>query len=496
MHTWKEFFKKIWNYKFIPEIFFIIVVVLSRAQTFGNPILNIDEDFYLFSGGRILQGDLPYVDFWDRKPIFLFLLYSVFHLFGTYRVIAYQVGASLAVWATCLSLYYMARTLTSRGGALLASAMYATGLTLCGGEGGQAPVFYTLLVTAAIALVLFKIVLNPSGLKEARRTGALAMMLFGISMQIKYTTLFEGVYLGIFLIVYEFYNKVNVKKIFFNSFVWIASAISPTFLAFLFYTSIGHAHAWLFSNVYSIFLRSPLPDLDRINLQIRLLKIITPILAGSVVAFFLTRQDPRKPQRIFIGGWAVAACSGVLLFGSRYPHYLLPLFAPLSLVNSLFWNLTVGRYWLIFLLSINIIKGQTHIHHSIQKNGDYQAYRSILMSMPNPKGCLFIYDGSTALYDTAHWCHLTTHPFPAHFNELSEVNSTGMNPYTELGHVLSQKPEYIMIQDPPWGGDNQMLRSRLLRTLAKNYKEIYRYGALEVSIIIYQRIPTKNTQIP
>ncbi|MDB5738237.1 MAG: hypothetical protein JWO65_1905, partial [Sphingomonas bacterium] len=46
-----------------------IVAILARWPVFGNPVVQIDEEFYLLVGDRLLHGAIPYVDIWDRKPI-------------------------------------------------------------------------------------------------------------------------------------------------------------------------------------------------------------------------------------------------------------------------------------------------------------------------------------------------------------------------------------------------------------------------------------------
>ena len=48
--------------------------LVTRGWIFGNPVVNMDEQFYLFVGERMWQGGLPYVDIWDRKPVGLFLI--------------------------------------------------------------------------------------------------------------------------------------------------------------------------------------------------------------------------------------------------------------------------------------------------------------------------------------------------------------------------------------------------------------------------------------
>ena len=60
----------------------VVLSVLSRAATFNNPVIGFDEQFYLLVGNRMLDGAVPYVDIWDRKPIGLFLIYMASSAIG------------------------------------------------------------------------------------------------------------------------------------------------------------------------------------------------------------------------------------------------------------------------------------------------------------------------------------------------------------------------------------------------------------------------------
>ena len=67
-----------------------LFTLATRLWTFGNPLINVDEQFYVLTGDRLLHGVLPYVDIWDRKPIGLFLIYAfVCRLFAN-PVIGYR----------------------------------------------------------------------------------------------------------------------------------------------------------------------------------------------------------------------------------------------------------------------------------------------------------------------------------------------------------------------------------------------------------------------
>ena len=131
-------------------LFFMAVAIAIRARDFGNPVIHVDEQYYLLVGDRMVHGAIPYLDIWDRKPVGLFLLYAAMRLLPGDGVIAYQLVASLFATATAYLVWRAAlRTGASRTGALAAGAAYLIWLELLGGRGGQSPVFYNLFVAGA-----------------------------------------------------------------------------------------------------------------------------------------------------------------------------------------------------------------------------------------------------------------------------------------------------------------------------------------------------------
>src|SRR6187402_3446880 len=130
----------------------------TRAWFFGDPVIQIDEEFYLLTGDRLLHGAIPYVDIWDRKPVGIFLLYAGIRLLGGEGIYQYQVVATLFAAATALVISLMALRFSNGRGAALAGAAYLLWLLLFDGAGGQTPVFYNLFVAGAGALVMQAVV--------------------------------------------------------------------------------------------------------------------------------------------------------------------------------------------------------------------------------------------------------------------------------------------------------------------------------------------------
>ncbi|WP_277978944.1 hypothetical protein [Sphingomonas phyllosphaerae] len=144
--------------------------IVSRAQTFSNPVVGFDEQFYLLVGDRFLHGMLPYVDIFDRKPIGLFLIYAAARALGGDGFLGYKLVALTFVTATGFLLHHIAKHYVGRSAALMAALFYISWLNFMEGEGGQSPVFYNLLMVGAASLVL-----RASRQRDPLRCGAGAM---------------------------------------------------------------------------------------------------------------------------------------------------------------------------------------------------------------------------------------------------------------------------------------------------------------------------------
>lgn len=467
----------------------LLFAIAIRWQTFGNPLLHQDEDFYLFVGGRILKGDLPFVDIWDRKPIGLFLLYAFFHLFGSWRFLAYQVGALLSLWGTSLLVVRIATFIAPFGGALLAGFMYEAWPSIAGGEGGQAPIFYNLLVASAMTLIVCRLP-QLSNKNILRRTGMVVMLLFGIALQIKYTVLFEGIFAGIFLLWTGWKTKQSIKILCLNAALWIITAILPTILVYLFYAYKGHGYDWFFANILSIFYRGHYPSDVLRQYAFSAFLLTLPLLLCRLIRKPLKITLPKSQQAYahFLDLWLIVAIFGVVLFEPWNKHYTLPLFVPLSIVASAIWRNYWGKVGLLLIFVLATIKGEIFTYKHIKTHGNKEDLLHIKEAISDPKGCIFIYNELITLYDIIPYCRLTTHPFPTHFNYQMEEKATNINPVEEIHHILDQKPEYIVISDPFFEKNISILEVYKIfqKNIKDNYTPIYQYYIDKNKTIIYK----------
>ena len=210
-------------------VLLIAMAVLIRSRDFGNPLIDSDEQFYLLAGDRLLHGTLPYVDLWDRKPVGLFLLYGAIRLLGGDGIIQYQLVAAGFVAATAMTIATIARRIAPPGAALVAGFLYIPALAMCGGEGGQAPIFFNLLVASAARLTIGAIDKDAAAI---RRHGIAAMLLLGAAMQIKYSVLAEGVYFGLVLSWLSWRADPRRPRLVADMGLWWGLALLPTLASF------------------------------------------------------------------------------------------------------------------------------------------------------------------------------------------------------------------------------------------------------------------------
>ncbi len=438
----------------------LLAVIVARAQTFTDPVLGFDEQYYLLVADRMLHGAVPYLDIWDRKPIGLFLIYAGAILPGGDPFLNYKLLASGFVWASATVMYRAARHDAGRTGAVIAALLYVVWLNFMEGEGGQAPVFYNLPVLLA-AVLTWRAVAD----KQPFARGCLAMLLVGLAIQIKYTALFEGAFFGLALLWAQSRAAGNAGRLAGYGAVWIGCAFAPTALAFAVYAGMGHAQEFVFANFLSIFGRLPDPPLDRLA---GLLAIVAILLPFSVIAVLEWR---RNRTLSFWHGWALAAALSMLAVGSFLsPAYAMPLLAPLCLAAAPWFGRrpTVGGVMVLLAL----IGGVLVVRQVITGKGTREEALRISAAARPAHGCIWVYDGYPALYLLTHSCVPTKWAFPGHLNTADEASpaAIGVDPVAEVARILATHPDVIVDDFPAYRLGNRDTRAMVERELALRYR--------------------------
>lgn len=446
---------------------FVLLALILRAQTFGNPVIEFDEQFYRLVGERMLDGAMPYVDIWDRKPVGLFLLFAAASAIGGSGPLPYQLLACLFAGTTAFVLAQIAVRLTqSRLAAFLSGLFYLLWLNLLQGEGGQAAVFYTLPMALA-ALLVMRLYLQES--PALLRDGALAMLLVGVAGQIKYTALLEGFGFGLILLWLGWKRGQGLAELAGKVVAWAGLAILPTLLAGSAFWMMGLGEQWWFANFASILLRDPMPA-----------SLLWSELAGGLGASALLifavwlghRALPSGPARNFTLLWAGSAFAALLAMGAFGPHYWIALSAPLAVLAGAA-SMRFGKA-IVGLAAIAALAGQLLIGYYSWTKGDQHTVSKMVAAIGPAPNCLYVFNGFPALYLEADACLATPFAFPGHLNRASEAGALGVDPLAEVERIMLARPSAVVMDEPRWQYGNQHAAAIVDAALERDYRLVLR----------------------
>lgn len=427
----------------------MLAALAIRAPHFGHPAYQVDEEFYLLVGDRLLHGALPYVDIWDRKPIGLFLLFAAIRLIGGIGIVQYQVVATLFAGGTAWLIAHLARSVTSTLGAVAAGLAYLLWIETVEGGGGQSPIFYNLFVAGAAASTLAALARPDRAGLLAR--GLAAMALAGLAIQIKYTAVFECGWFGLLLAWEAGRRTGTVAGVLGPAAALAATALAPTLAAMLVYAGLGHFQAFWFANFVSIFGRGAADPTELHGRIHQIVLHVAPFAACMAVAAWELRRPATTQERrwrLLMAGWVIAGFVGFLSVGQLFFHYLLPLMVPMAVAAApAFRRGAVGATLagaLLWLPLANLAYpdiGTTRYFQ--QRIGALQA----LIPPQVDRGCMELLGGPPILYHLTGACFATPYIFPGHLISRTEAGAIGVDPKAELARMLARRPLVLVIDD-------------------------------------------------
>lgn len=446
-----------------------ILAVAVRFVTYGNPALGFDEQFYLLVGDRMLQGELPYVDIFDRKPIGIFLIYAGARMLGGEGFLQYKLIATLFVIATACLIYLLGRQRAGRWGAALAAALYILWLNLMEGEGGQTPVFYNLLIVGA-AWQLFAAMRTPERLVPR---GALALLLVGAAIQIKYTVVFEGMFFGLAFLWLGWQQRMGWGRWIAFAVAMVALALLPTGLALFCYWMVGEAEAFIFCNFVSIFGQGKGPPMVQVWKLLEVSALFLPLGVIALAGRRALQADMLRPDSRMLRLWFCVAAFGVLIYWRfNSPHYAIPLLLPFCLLLAP--ALEARRRLGAAIALIVLVAGQIVQIHLIAIKGGNDAMRAVAAAAKPDRGFIFVYNGYPGLYMMTGSPMPSRWSFPGHVNAQDENNAwaLGVDPLAETRRILDATPEAIVETFPAFGFGNRETRALLHQVLTERYRPV------------------------
>lgn len=455
-----------------------------RAVQFGNPVIHIDEQFYLLVGDRIWRGDWPYIDSWDRKPVGLFLLYAAVRGLGGDGILAYQIVATLFAGATAIVIQRIAAAVAPAGAAFMAGILYLLLLMANGGDGGQAPVFYNLLVALA-AWIVMRLPDVADG-RSALTRACLAMGLIGIALQIKYTAVFEGVYLGLVLVAFLYQGRAG--RIVPIAALLAAIAVLPTLAALLAYVAAGRGEAFVFANFISIFARPRSMAGDAVPRLLQILLATSPVMLFTLLSAAFPRAWPTGLRRPFLLGWAAAAVAGLLIFGTYHDHYALAILLPLSVCSAPILGLAGwGRALGLGTIAVAVTAGALVLALTPDRHETGIAVQRIAARVkPHADDGLFVFSGEPIVYYLTGARPPTPFHFPTLLSEARDAATMGIDPLAELDRVMRGAPRFVVTRDGSFAEVLPAAWARMAGVLRTDYCLVDSYRLRRRTMLLYE----------
>jgi hypothetical protein len=442
---------------------------LVRSVWIGDPNADVDEQLYSLIGNQMLTGAVPFVDLWDRKPWGLFALFAAFHAIGGPGSAAYQVAGALFILGGAVMVFHLARAQTDRMTAAAGGALFVVLCSINDAHSGNSEVFFIPMLIAIAVLV--RDIEHPRAVSRA----LLAMLIGGISLQIKYTAIPQCLFFGLWALWGQWQRGMKLGPLTALAAGFGLLGLLPTVLVSAAYWAAGHWDAYVFANFVSFFDRLPSAT-GRVQ----------PVMLGYLaVQLSLSWLGIRAAQRSWPEGlprhyvfallWLVSAIATVYLPATVYRHYLaalvpatallaLPLFhrAPSDKVN---WPALLPAAVYLMIVPYQYAVSQDN------RAATFWLAEAITPHLDASAGkCLLVFDGPTSLYGLTKSCLPTKLIYPDHLNNALEMNALEVRQEDEVRRILERRPPVIVTADLPLTPQNYAAKDQVDAAISRDYR--------------------------
>jgi hypothetical protein len=94
------------------------VAVLVRVAFFFDSVVGWDETTFILMGQSVLDGFVPYQDYWDLKPPVVYFAFALIDVLSLHTIVGVRVIGALLVAITAYTVFVLASRFASRGIAL------------------------------------------------------------------------------------------------------------------------------------------------------------------------------------------------------------------------------------------------------------------------------------------------------------------------------------------------------------------------------------------
>jgi len=441
----------------------LFVTLLFRLPSLFEPYWYGDEGIYLTIGLALRKGFLLYRDVFDNKPPLFYLLPAAVN--GTIFWFRFLLFSS--VLASIYFFYQMSQKLLS-GKEIPAKAVTVifaalTTLRLLEGNIANAEIFILLPTVLGLFLVF-------SNQKEKPFLYFLAGLLLGLGFLLKLPALFDFLALMVFLL---FFTGGKIIKIGRKEILLVLGYLLPFVFTCLFFWLKGILGLFLNSAIVQTFgYLSSWKTGSHVFSLIALLKtdlaIKGTIILSLLFLFWILRKK-LLPAALFVFIWLLFSLFGATLSGRPYPHYLVQIIPPLTLLAGLIFlekkktitliaasfflllGLTLYRYRFWYYPTISYYQNFAQFALGQKTKNDYFSYfgKNVpalyrlgqiidTSSLPNEK--IFIWADEPSIYALSRRLPATPYLVAYHILDLHREEKT-------LTKLEANKPKLIIVDE-------------------------------------------------
>jgi 4-amino-4-deoxy-L-arabinose transferase-like glycosyltransferase len=318
-----------------PQVYLPICLaylIIMRLPGLFDELWYLDENIYLSIGYGLTKGQRLYQDVWDNKPPLIYLVYALGSMVSSsniwvFRLINLLLGIGMVLGLSKIT----TRVLQFSKLATMVSSFMLTFFLVHGWEvyifNGE-NLFAPLILFGMLALYSSKeITIN--------KKTVFAYILFALAA---FTKIHAIVEIGVLVLVWFITSSLNLfQKPHFKTCAMIGAIIALPYtvlvglygyfgqLSILFYSLVGFSQSYLSYSHPIVF------GFSQEWISGNAFRSLVFILVFGL-SVFLYRMKQISSQSLIIFSWVFVTTYTAFLSERPYPHYVIPLFAPLSLL--------------------------------------------------------------------------------------------------------------------------------------------------------------------
>ena len=312
--------------------------VLLFAPFFSEPFMR-DEGFYAASAAAMLDGQVPYVDFFDNKPPMIFVWYAASFLLFGHEVWAPRVMVALLTSLSVLLLYFNARLLfSSHGKAATAATVFALSIGLPQ-FGTNANTEYFMLLPMTANLLAYTLAW------QTGKRGWYAAAGFAGGVAVLTKTIYGVPMIFLFFLALWHERETLGKTSWVKREIWngplllFAGSLVPLAMVAAPLAAAGGLDDMIEALTYYSYIYSERVALDlkltwASSSPIYLLAIAGPWFVLPVAGAIILFKNGERQLGWLLGGWMVANWLSIFAAGRFYDHYYVVLFPVFGLLAA------------------------------------------------------------------------------------------------------------------------------------------------------------------